>query len=100
MRRHAQKQQMNIGNMSFEDAAKFKHFHNSTNSQNYMHEQIMSRLNSGNVCYHSVHSLLSSRLMYRNVKVKIYKTVILPVILYGCENWSLTLNEKHRLEGV
>jgi hypothetical protein len=99
MRRHAQKQQINIGNMCFDDTAKFKHFYN-TNSQNCMHEEIMSRLNSGNVCYHSVHSLLSSRLIYRNVKVKIYKTVILPVILYGCENWSLTLNEKNRLEGV
>jgi hypothetical protein len=39
---------------------------------------------------------LSSRLLYRNVKVKIYKTIILPV-LYGCETWSLTLREEHRL---
>jgi hypothetical protein len=40
---------------------------------------------------------LSSRLLSRNVKVKIYKTVILPVVLYGCETWSLTLREEHRL---
>jgi hypothetical protein len=40
---------------------------------------------------------LSSRLLSRNVKVKIYKTMILPVILYGCETWSLTLREEHRL---
>jgi hypothetical protein len=40
---------------------------------------------------------LSSRLLSRNVKVKIYKTIILPVILYGCETWSLTLREEHRL---
>jgi hypothetical protein len=33
----------------------------------------------------------------RNLKVKIYKTVILPVVLYGCETWSLTLREEHRL---
>jgi hypothetical protein len=39
---------------------------------------------------------LSSRLLSRNVKVKIYKTIILPV-LYGCETWSLTLREEHRL---
>jgi hypothetical protein len=32
----------------------------------------------------------------RNVKVKIHKTIILPVVLYGCETWSLTLREKHR----
>jgi hypothetical protein len=40
---------------------------------------------------------LSSRLLSRNVKVKIYKTIILPVVLYGCETWSLTLKEGHRL---
>jgi predicted phosphohydrolase len=51
----------------------------------------------GNACYHSVHSLLSSRLLSRNVKVKVYKTIILQVVLYGCETWSLTLREEHRL---
>jgi hypothetical protein len=35
--------------------------------------------------------------MSRNVKIKIYKTIILPVVLYGCETWSLTLREEHRL---
>jgi hypothetical protein len=40
---------------------------------------------------------LFSRLLSRNVKVKIYKTIILPVVLYGCETWSLTLREEHRL---
>jgi hypothetical protein len=40
---------------------------------------------------------LSSRLLSRNVKVKIYKTIILAVVLYGCETWSLTLREEHRL---
>jgi hypothetical protein len=51
----------------------------------------------GNACYHSVQSLLSSCLLSRNLKVKIYKTIILPVVLYGCETWSLTLREEHRL---
>jgi hypothetical protein len=60
-------------------------------------EEIKSRLNSGNACYHSVQSLLSSRILPRNVKVKIYKTIILPVVLYGRETWSLTLREEHRL---
>jgi hypothetical protein len=62
-----------------------------------MHEEIKTRLNSVNACYHSVQSLLSSCLLSRNVKVKIYKTIILPVVLYGCETWSLTLREEHRL---
>jgi hypothetical protein len=42
-------------------------------------------------------SLLSSRLLSRNIKVKIYKTIILPVVLYGCETWSLTLREEHKV---
>jgi hypothetical protein len=57
-----------------------------------MHEEIKSRLNSGNACYHSVQSLLS-----RNLKVKIYKTIILPIDLCGCETWSPVLREEHRL---
>jgi hypothetical protein len=61
-----------------------------------MQEEMKSRLNSGNACYHSVQSLLSSRLS-RNVKVKIHKTKILPLVLYGYETWSLTLKEEHRL---
>jgi hypothetical protein len=61
-----------------------------------MHEEIKSRLNSGNAYCHSVQSLLSSRLLSRKLKVKIYKTIILPVVLYGCETWSLALREEHR----
>jgi hypothetical protein len=62
-----------------------------------MQEEIKNRLNSENGCYHSVWSLLSSSLLSRNVNAKIYKTIILPVVLYGCETWSLTLREEHRL---
>ena len=43
---------------------------------------------------YSVQTLLSSRLLSNNFKIKIYKTIILPVVLYGCETWSLTLREE------
>jgi hypothetical protein len=76
---------------------KFKYLGTTLTDQNCMQAEIKSRLNSGNVCYCSAQSLLSSRLLSRNVKVKIYKTVILPVVLGGCETWSLTLREEHRL---
>jgi hypothetical protein len=52
------------------------------------------RLESGNACYLSVQNFLSSCLLSKNLKIRIYKTIILPVVLYG---WSLTLREKHRL---
>jgi hypothetical protein len=66
-------------------------------NQNDIHDEIKSRLNPGNACYYSVQSLLSSHLISKTLKIKIYKTVILPVVLYGCETWSLTLGEEHRL---
>ena len=54
-------------------------------------------LKLGNACYHSVQNLLSSSLLSKNLKIKIYRTIILPVVFYGCETWSLTLREEHRL---
>jgi len=44
-----------------------------------------------------VENLLSSRLLFKNLKIKIYRTIILPVVLYGCEIWSLTLREERKL---
>jgi hypothetical protein len=64
--------------------------------QNDIHDEIKSRLNSRNASCYSAQNLLSSRLISKNLEIKIYKTVILPVVLYGCETWSLTLREEHR----
>jgi hypothetical protein len=60
-------------------------------------EEIKSRLKPRNACYHSVQNILSSRLLSKYLKIKIYIIIILPVVLYGCETWSLTLREERRL---
>jgi hypothetical protein len=54
-------------------------------------------MNSGNACYHSVQNILPSHLLSENVKIRIHKTIILPVVLYGCGTYSLTLREEHRI---
>jgi hypothetical protein len=80
-----QKQGIKIASRSFEGVAKLKYLGTTLMDQNCMQEEINIRINLGNARYHSVQSLLSSGLLSRNVKVKIYKTIILPVVLYGCE---------------
>ena len=66
-------------------------------NQNSIQKEIKSRLKLGNACYHSVQNLLSSSMLSKNLKIEIYRTIILPVVLYGCETWSLTLREEHRV---
>ncbi|KAJ4444135.1 hypothetical protein ANN_05924 [Periplaneta americana] len=86
-----------IGNLSFEEVEKFKYLGATVTNINDTREEIKHRINMGNACYYSVEKLLSSSLLWKNLKVRIYKTVILPVFLYGCETWTLTLREEQRL---
>jgi hypothetical protein len=65
-------------------------------NQNLFQEEFKRRLNGSNACYHSVQNLVSC-LLHNNLKIKIYKTIVLPVVLYGCETWSLTLGKEYRL---
>jgi hypothetical protein len=66
-------------------------------NQNSIQEEIKSRLKSRNAWYHSAQNLLSSTLLSKNIKIKIYRTIILPVVLYGYKTWSPTLREERRL---
>jgi hypothetical protein len=84
-------------NKSFERLEQFKYLGTALTNQNSIQEEVKSRLESGNACYHSVQVLLSSSLLSKNTKIKIHRTIILPVVLYGCETWYLTQREEHRL---
>jgi hypothetical protein len=74
-----------IANRSFQNVSQFKYLGPTVTNQNLIQEEIKRRLNSGNACYHSVQSLLSSHLLSKKLKIRIYQTIILPLVLYGCE---------------
>ena len=86
-----------IYNSSFEKVAQVKYLGTALIYQNSIQAEITNRLKSGNACYHSVQNLLSTSLLSKNLKIKIYRTTTLSVVLYGCETWSLTLREGRRL---
>jgi len=88
---------MKTDNNSFERAEEFKHLGKTLTNQNNIRVEIKSKLKSENACYHSVQNLLSSSLLSKNLKIKIYRNIILPVAFYGCQTWSLTLREERRL---
>jgi len=90
-----QSHNIKIDNSSFERVEEFRYL-GTTLNHNAIQEEIKSRLKSGNACYHSVQNILSSSLPSKNLKIKIYRTVILPVVLCGCETWSPTLREERR----
>jgi hypothetical protein len=88
---------MRIDNSFFERVEEFKYLGTTLTYQNSIQEENKSRLKSGSACYHSVQDRLSSSFLSKNIKIKKHRSTILPVVLYGCETWSLTLREERRL---
>jgi hypothetical protein len=86
-----------ITKKSFENVVQSRCLGMTVTNQNLIQEEIKRRLNSGNACDHSVKNLLSSCLLSKYIKIRIYKTMTLPVISYGRDTWSLTLREEQRL---
>ena len=96
-RNAGQSHSMESNNSSFERVEEFKYLGTNLTNQNFIQEKIKGRMKSGNAWCHSVKNLLSSSLLYKNLKIKIHRTIIWPVVLYGCETWLLTLREDCRL---
>ena len=92
-----QSHNIKIDNSSFEKVEDFKYLGRTLTNQNPIREIFKRRLMSGNACYHLVQNFLSAGLPSKNLKIEIYRGIILPGVLYGCETWSLTLREEHRL---
>jgi len=73
-------QSVRIDNSTFERVEEFKYLGTTLTNQNSIAEEIESRLKSGNACYHSVQNLLFSRLLFKNLNIKVYRTIVLPVV--------------------
>ena len=87
-----------IGSNFYEKVKNFKYLGSLLTNQNPIQEEIKCRLKAGNSCYYSVQTLLSSRLLSKNFKIEIYKTIKrIASCLYGFQAWSLTLRELRRL---
>jgi len=86
------------GNMKFEKVDEFKYLGTILTSDNNNKTEINRRLHAGNGCYYATNTLLKSRLLSRNTKVRIYKTIIKPVFTYGCETWVLTKGEENKFK--
>jgi hypothetical protein len=86
-----QNHNIKIDNMSPERPEQFKYLGTNLTDQNSVQEEIKRRLKVGNACYHSVQNNFSSSLLSKNTKIKIFRTTILPVAMYGCETWPLTM---------
>jgi hypothetical protein len=88
-----------IGSNLYEKVKTFKYLGSLLTNQNSLHKEIKCRLKARNSCYYSLQTHLSSQLLSMNLKIKMYKTIILSVLLYECKGWYLTLRETHRLMG-
>ena len=88
---------MKTDNRSIERVEEFKYLGTLLTNQNSIQEEIKSSLKLGNDSYYLAQNLLSSSLLSKNLKIKIYRTIILPIVLYGSETWSLTVREERRL---
>jgi hypothetical protein len=73
-------------------------FESNLKDSKFYQDEIKSSLKSGNASYYSEQKILSSSLLSKNIKIKIYRTIILPVVLYGCEIWSLTLWKQYKVK--
>ena len=71
---------MKVDNSSIERVEEFKYLGTTLTNQNSIQKEIKRRLKLGNACYHSVQNILSSSLLSKNLKIKIYRTIIFPVV--------------------
>jgi hypothetical protein len=86
-----------VGSNSNEIVKTFQYLGSLFNKSKFYPRGNKSRLKTGNSCYYSVQTLLSFQFLSKNTKIKIYKTIISPVVLYVCQTFSFPLREEWRI---
>jgi sorting nexin-29 len=88
---------LQCGKYKFKHVKELSYLGSQLNQTNSTNSEIQARILSGNLCYYSCGKLLKLRALNRNSKLKIYKSLIRPVVTYGCEAWTLTNRDKQHL---
>ncbi|CAG9134902.1 unnamed protein product [Plutella xylostella] len=91
------RQDLHVGDVTYKGVSRFKYLGCTVTDTNTRDEEIDTRIQSFLRCSAALHKVLTSRLLSRNTKLRIYKTVIRPILMYGCEAWTLTQKEESKL---
>lgn len=87
-------QNITIDDYNFEVVQSFRYLGSIINTDNDVDEEIKTRLMQGNRCFYALKHLFRNSLVSRNTKLRLYKTLIRPIVMYGCETWSLTQRQE------
>jgi hypothetical protein len=86
-----------VEDMTFEKVSNFKYLGVDVNESANSHEEINRRIIAGNKCYFSMAPLFKSKLLSRKTKIRLYKTLVRPIVLYACGAWASTKTDEKKL---
>jgi hypothetical protein len=91
---------LEVNGYKFEKITQFKYLGTSVTYDNDLSVEINNRIISANRSYYGLKKQLKSHLLSTQTKIKLYKTLVRPVLMYGCESWSLTKNEENKIKYI
>jgi hypothetical protein len=93
-RKETKRKEISIDNMTFEHVSSFKYLESIVNETHKIQQEIESRISAGNRAYHANKKLLTNKLLSKNTKMSVYKTIIRPVVTYGSETWMMNITHE------
>ena len=96
-RKQHKENKLEIDNMSFESVQSFKYLGSTVNQNNTIEEEIKERLIAGNKAFYANQKMFQNKLLSKKSKLKLYWTLIRPIVTYACETWVLKENSIQKL---